>query len=138
MTWRCVPVACWHKAPHIAAAAFGVLIAAHPQPAGVASCRCHMVWYPDAPAAQDADAPAPHRLLDIAPTPLLQAPIIVPPARTWADARGPLIPASDASAPAPTPVPEPPTWTTFVAAIAALLLVEWKRRAAKACKETCS
>lgn len=137
MTWRCVPVACWHKAPHIAAAAFGALVAAHPQPAGVASCRCHMVWYPDAPVAQNAAAPTAHRLLDIPPAPSLQVPIVVPPARTWADARGPLIPASDASAPAPapTPVPEPASWTIFGAAIATLLLVGWKRRAAKACKE---
>lgn len=138
MTWRCVPVARWHKAPHLAAVAFGVLIAAHPLPAGRAACHCKMVWYPDAPATQDAGTPAPHRLLDIPPAPLLQAPIIVPPARTWADARGPLIPASDASAPAPTPVPEPPTWTTFVAAIAALLLVGRGRRVPAVHWETCA
>lgn len=136
MTWRCVSVACWHKAPHIAAAAFGVLVAAHPQPAGVASCRCHMVWYPDAPASQDAAAPALHRLLDMPPPPLLQAPAVAPPARTWADAPGPLIPASDA--PAPAAVPEPASWAIFIAAIAALLRVRRRRRVTAVHWETCA
>lgn len=131
MTWRCVPINCYHAAPHIVAAAFGVLIAAHPQPAGVASCRCHMVWYPDA-GAPDSVTRATPDVLPPAPWTRLDVPV---PARFVAPA--PLIvdaPLDDIPAPTiarlsvPTPVPEPPTWAIFIAAIAALLRVRRRRR----------
>lgn len=128
--WKCVSAGCYKTAPHIAAAAFGVLVAAHPQPAGVATCKCHMVWYPDAPVAHSLDIPAPtplQRLDRVAPWQIIApGPQIV--SAPWEDAApspGPVVVPEQQQS---TPVPEPATWMLFVAAIAALLGVRRGRR----------
>lgn len=124
MTWRCVPVACWHKAPHIAAAAFGVLVAAHPMPTGRASCQCHMVWYPD---AKEASMP-PH---DVAPSPSIVGPQIPPLIHVYGPGAAYMPPLLDeplqADNEAPEPVPEPGTAVMIVTWLAVLAWIRRRR-----------
>lgn len=140
--WKCVSAGCYRAAPHIAAAAFGVLVAAHPQPAGVASCRCHMVWYPDAPSVQteplDIPAPTPMRRFDSVPPAQVIARGLQIVSAPWEDAApspGPVVVPEQQQS---TPVPEPATWMLFVAAIAALLGVRRGRRVPAVHWETCA